>query len=177
MKADMKTVLRTAAWSTSAVLLMGAAAGTATAATHKHHKKNATAASEPSGAAGSQSARPKMLHDLATVETSDGTFEQYAMQFGTVSDVSDSAITVVSADGYSATYVIDGDTVVLKHGDKATTDDVASGDKVMVRAEDEDGTFTAEVIGDGRPPAGSGGGGPGSPGGPGMGGPGMGDNT
>ena len=158
MKAGMKTALRTAAWSTSALLMTGAIAGTATAAAHKHHKKQTNA----SDTAAAQS-RPKMLHDLATVETSDGTFEQYASQFGSVSKVSDTSITVVSADDYTATYAIDGDTVVLKDGKKATTDDVAEGDKVFVRAEDEDGSFTANVIGDGKPPAGH----PGGPGGPG----------
>ncbi|HVT20804.1 MAG TPA: DUF5666 domain-containing protein [Mycobacteriales bacterium] len=168
MKAGMKTALRTVAWSTSAVLMIGAAAGTATAAAHKHHKKHAKAAASDTTSSDSQTARPKMLHDLATVETSDGTFEQYASQFGKVSAVSDTSITVVSADEYSATYVIDDDTVVFKDGDKATTADIATGDKVMVRAEDEDGSFTAEVIGDGKPPAG------GRPGGPGAGGPGAG---
>jgi len=178
MKPRMKSVLRTAAWSTSALLVMGAAAGTATAATHKHHKKHASANADTTDSSGLPVARPRMLHDLATVEKSDGTFEEYASQTGKVSDISAASITVVSDDKYSATYAIDDDTVVLKDGAKATAADVAAGDTVFVRAEDEDGTATANVIGDGRPPAGHGPGGqlpPGGPGGPlGAGGPGVG---
>lgn len=174
MKAGMKTALRTAAWSTSALLMLGAAAGTATAAAHHHKHAKKKAPTESTDA----QARPKMLHDLATVQTSDGSFEQYASQFGEVTAVSDSSISVVSADEYSATYAIDDDTVVLKDGKKATAGDVAEGDRVFVRAEDEDGTFTAEVIGDGKPPTGGHGGPgghrpPGGPGAPGAGGPGA----
>lgn len=177
MTSGMKTLLRTAAWSTSALLMVGAAAGTATAAAHKHHAKG----SDTTGTSAGAPSRPRMLHDLATVQTGDGTFEQYASQVGTVSAVSDTSITVVSADEYSATYGIDTDTVVLKDGKKASTDDVAEGDTVFVRAEDEDGTFTADVIGDGKPPAGPHGGPgghrpPGGPGGPGAGG-GSGDES
>jgi hypothetical protein len=106
-----------------------------------------------------------MVHDLATVQNSDGTFEEYASQVGKVTKVSDSSITVVSADEFSATYAIDSDTKVFKDGKKATVADIAEGDTVFVRAEDEDGDFTAGVIGDGKPPVGRGPGGPGGPGG------------
>lgn len=165
MKAGMKTVLRSAAWSTSVLLVIGAAAGTANAVTHhtKHPGKAGTGAAT----------RPHLLHDLATVRATDGRFEEYATQVGTVSAVSDTSITVVSADEYSATYVVDDGTKVFKKGAKAAVGEVAEGDTVFVRAEDEDGTFTAGVIGDGRPPAGrghgpGGHGGPGGPGGPGA---------
>ncbi|HVT64419.1 MAG TPA: DUF5666 domain-containing protein [Mycobacteriales bacterium] len=183
MKPAMKTVLRTAAWSASGLLMLGAVAGTADAATH--HKKS-KASADSTDTSGAPAAHPQMLHDIATVENSDGTFEEYASQFGKVSAISATSIKVVSDDEYSATYAIDEDTVVLKDGKKATTDDVAVGDQVFVRAEDEDGTSTAQVIGDGkpprqdgpggghRPPGGPGGpGGPGAPGAPGEGGPGA----
>jgi hypothetical protein len=163
MKAGMKTALRTAAWSTSALLLTAAAVGTAGAVTaHQHATANASG-----GDSSGSSARPQLLHDLATVENSDGTFGQYAGQFGTVSSVSDVSITVVSADKYSATYVVDASTHVMKNGNKAAIGDVAKGDTVFVRAEDQNGTFTAELIGDGKPPArGPGGHRPPPPGGP-----------
>ncbi len=172
MKAGMKTVLRTAAWSTSALLLMGAAAGTAGAVTA--HKKHAATGSDSTA----PPPRPHLLHDIATVENAAGTFEEYATQIGTVAAVSDTSITVVSDDKYSATYVVDDGTHVMKDGKKAAIGDVATGDTVFVRAEDEDGTSTADVIGDGKPPAGrgpgghrpppGGSGGPGGPGGPGA---------
>jgi hypothetical protein len=167
MKPGTRTVLRTAAWSTSALILMAAAAGTASAVTS--HKSHAAASSSDST---DNSARPHLLHDLATVENSDGTFDQYATQIGKVSAVSASSITVVSDDKYSATYAVDNGTHVMKNGSKATIGDVATGDTVLVRAEDEDGSFTAQVVGDGKPPAGRGPGGhrpppPGAPGGPG----------
>jgi hypothetical protein len=170
----MKTVLRTAAWSTSALLLMGAAVGTASAVTA--HKSHAAASSDSTNNA----ARPHLLHDIATVESSDGTFEQYATQVGKVTAVSATSITVVSDDTYSGTYAVDDGTHVMKNGKKAAIGDVATGDTVFVRAEDEGGTFTADVIGDGKPPAGRGPGGhrppPGGPGGPGRpGAPGAGD--
>jgi hypothetical protein len=174
----MKTTLRTAAWGTSALLMVGAVAGTATAAAHKNHKKGHAATSDD----GSRPAPPKLLHDLATVQTADGSIEEHAGQFGEISAISATSITVVSADDYSATYAIDGDTVVVKKGKQATTEDLAEGDKVFVRAEKTDGGYTAEVIGKGKPPArhpgGPGGsrppigpGGPGGPGGFGMGAP------
>jgi hypothetical protein len=168
MKPGMKTVLRTAAWSASGLLMMGAVAGTAGAAAH-HNKAKANAGTTESSDA--PAAPPKMLHELATVQTRDGAFEEYASQFGKVSAISATSITVVSADEYSATYAIDEDTVVLEKGKKATTDDLAEGDKVFVRAENEDGTFTAHVIGEGKPPRHGGPGhGPGAPGRPGPGG-------
>jgi len=151
MKAGMRTVLRTAAWSGSAVLVLGVAAGTASAAAQKHDKKQMPAVDDTNGAPAD---RPKLLHDIATVENGDGTFEECMTQVGTVSATSATSITVVSADKYSATYTIDDDTVVLKDGKKAKQADVAEGDTVFVRAADEDGTVTANVVGDGRPPAG-----------------------
>jgi hypothetical protein len=151
MKPGMKTVLRTAAWSASGLLMLGAVAATATAATHH---KNAQTGADTTDAGGPPASRPRLLHDIATVETTEGTFEEYASQFGDVSAVGANSIKVVSDDKYAATYVIDDDTVVLKNGKKAAVDDVAVGDKVFVRAEASDGTFTADVIGDGKPPAG-----------------------
>jgi hypothetical protein len=170
MKAGIKTVLRTAAWSASGLLMLGAVAGTATAATH-HNK--AQVGAEPTEAGGPPASRPKLLHEIATVEATDGTFEEYASQFGDVAAVGATSIKVVSDDKYAATYAIDDDTVVLKNGKKATVEDVAVGDKVFLRAEESGGTFTADVIGDGKPPAGHRGGPGHGPGGPdGFGGPG-----
>jgi Domain of unknown function (DUF5666) len=185
MKARFSTGLRVAAWSASSLLIVGAVAGTASAATHHakqvvKHKvaKDATNGASSSGSSGSGAAPgapPRMLHGSETVETTDGTFETYVSQVGTVSAVSATSITVASADDYSATYAIDDDTVVVKDGAKSDTSAVANGDTVMVRGEQEDDAVTAEAILDGKPTKPTGGqGGPGGrpgPGGPGFGGP------
>ncbi|HVY11007.1 MAG TPA: DUF5666 domain-containing protein [Mycobacteriales bacterium] len=157
MKARTKTALRVAAWSASTVLVVGAAAGTATAATHHaKHKTPGGAAAPRAGGPGRPGGPGPMIHGIATIEKRDGTFETYATQAGKVTSVSESSITVVSADSYSATYAIDEDTHVAKDGAKADIGDVATGDAVFVRAEKDDGGYTAEVVGDGRPPAGRG---------------------
>lgn len=171
MKSGTRTALRVAAWSASSLLVVGAAAGTANAASHAKHKtKHATSSDETTTAP--PAGRPNVLHGTATVEKADGSFENYANQTGTVSAISATSITVVSADEYSATYAIDDDTVIVKDGAKAATTDVAQGDTVQVMAEEEsDDSFTAEFVADGKPPAPKGG--PGHPGGPPPGGPGA----
>ncbi|HEX3900607.1 MAG TPA: hypothetical protein VHW74_15720 [Mycobacteriales bacterium] len=180
MKARLSTGLRVAAWSASSLLVVGAAAGTASAATHhaKHVKKHSTAKDTTTGTTpttgtgttGTGTARPtppQMLHGTETVETTDGTFEVYANQVGTVSAVTATSITVVSADKFSATYVIDSSTKIVKNGATADATGVATGDTVMVQAEQDDAALTAIGIFDGKPTAGQGG-----QGGPGQGGPG-----
>ena len=181
MKSGTKTTLRVLAWSASTVLLIGAAAETATAATHhaKHKKaKHATSSTDAGstpragGPGGPGGPGPmNVLHGTATVENSDGTFETYLTQHGKVTAVSATSITLVSDDEFSATYAIDDDTVVFKDGAKGDAGDVAEGDTVFVRAEQESDGATAEVIGDGKPPAGKPH--PGGPGGPGGRGPGV----
>jgi hypothetical protein len=112
-----------------------------------------------------------MLHGTETVETKDGTFEVYTSQVGTVSAVSATSITVLSADKYSATYTIADSTKIVKDGDSSDASAVATGDTVMVQAEQDDSDLTALGIFDGVPTAGQGGAGAGSghggPGGPG----------
>ncbi len=90
-------------------------------------------------------------------------------QNGEVTEVGDSSITVKSADGFSETYVVDGDTQV--NGGQGDLDDIAEGDVVTViaeSAESADGQATADSImkgdvvrggpqqkqGNGRPPTG-----------------------
>jgi hypothetical protein len=166
MKAGISRGARVAAWSASSLLLVGAAAGTASAATH-HAKNTGKDTSTGTGTTEAPSAHPQMLHGSMTVENSDGTFETYVNQMGTVSAVSATSITVVSADSYSATYSIESDTTIVKNGSKATAGDIAKGDTVGVQAEQDGTDLTAEHIFDGKPPAG---GRPG-PGGPMGGGP------
>ena len=64
-------------------------------------------------------------------------------QRGPVEKVSDTSLTVKSEDGYTATYVVSGETAVRKNGDKATIADVKAGDKVLVVADKNGSTLKA----------------------------------
>ena len=64
-------------------------------------------------------------------------------QRGPVEKVSDTSLTVKSADGYTATYVVSVDTTVRKNGDKATITDLRAGDRVLVVANKEGSTLKA----------------------------------
>lgn len=175
MKARLSTGPRVVAWSASSLLLVGAAVGTASAATHHatNTNKDTTAGTtsdvnDGTGPTGGPGGPGKLLHGSTTIEKKDGTVETYESQVGTVTAVSATSITVLSDDKFSATYVIDDSTHIVKSGAKAAASDVATGDTVMVRGEDDDAAVTAGVIFDGKPPAGAGGfGGPHGPGGPG----------
>jgi hypothetical protein len=64
-------------------------------------------------------------------------------QRGPVEKVSDTSLTVKSADDYTATYVVSADTTVRKNGDKATIADLKAGDKVLVVANKDGSTLKA----------------------------------
>ena len=64
-------------------------------------------------------------------------------QRGPVEKVSDTSLTVKSADGYTATYLVNADTKVRKSGDKAAIAELKAGDKVLVVADKEGSTLTA----------------------------------
>ena len=83
------------------------------------------------------------LHGTAVVRKPDGTFQTLAAQQGKVTSVSATAITVKSDDGYSATYVVDKDTVVGPGG-KLT--DIKTGADVAVTATVTGATSTATRI-------------------------------
>ena len=69
-------------------------------------------------------------------------------QRGTVTAVSDSSITVVSKDDFSATFVVDAKTTVRQAKEKAAIGDVETGDKVRVVAVKSGSTLTATRIAD-----------------------------
>lgn len=84
-----------------------------------------------------------MLHSEGVIEDADGNFITVRMQQGEATAVSATSITVVSADGYSATYAIDAETIVERHGEDGA---LQVGDSVHVRAVVEAGTAQAQVI-------------------------------
>ena len=69
-------------------------------------------------------------------------------QRGTVKAVSDSSITVVSKDDFTATYVVDAKTKVRQAKQQASIADVKAGDKVRVVAQKDGATLTAKRIAD-----------------------------
>jgi hypothetical protein len=75
-----------------------------------------------------------------------GGYETLDTQVGQVAAVSSSSMTVKSADGFQATYVVDTGTIVTAGRDGIA--DVKSGDTVMVVAVDSNGTVTAKQITD-----------------------------
>jgi hypothetical protein len=86
------------------------------------------------------------LHGEFTVPGPNGGYQTMAMQTGTVTAVRSSSLTVKSADGYSKTYVVDGNTLVdagqngigsVKNGDTVHVLAIVSGSTARaVRVED-----------------------------------------
>jgi Domain of unknown function (DUF5666) len=64
-------------------------------------------------------------------------------QRGPVEKVTDTSLTVKSADGYTATYLVNADTKVRKSGETGTLDQLKAGDKVLVVADKQGATLTA----------------------------------
>lgn len=64
-------------------------------------------------------------------------------QRGPAEKVSTSALTVQSADGYTASYVLDAETKVRKNREQATVADLEAGDRIRVVATRDGGTLTA----------------------------------
>ena len=64
-------------------------------------------------------------------------------QRGPAEKASATSITVKSADGYTATYVIAAETKVRKNGKPATAADLEAGDRIFVAATKEGSTPTA----------------------------------
>lgn len=84
-----------------------------------------------------------MLHSEGVIEDAEGNFITVRMQQGEATAVSATSITVSSADGYSATYAIDAETILERHGEDGAPQ---VGDSVHVRAVVEAGTAQAQVI-------------------------------
>ena len=84
-----------------------------------------------------------LLHGEVVVEASDGVYETKRMQRGEVTVVSATSITVVSEDGYSATYAIDADTESTRDREQGPAQ---VGDAVHVMASVDGSTVTAERI-------------------------------
>lgn len=84
------------------------------------------------------------VHAEFVVADGNGGFTTMLMQVGELTEAADDAITVRSADGFTQTYKIDGDTVRA---------DVQPGDTVRVTAAKDGDNFTADRVSPATPPA------------------------
>ncbi len=84
-----------------------------------------------------------MLHGEIVVETQDGAVQTQLIQRGEVTNVSATAITVESSDGFSQTYTIDADTTQQRDRADGTAQ---VGDTVHVLALDSGSAVIAENI-------------------------------
>jgi Cu/Ag efflux protein CusF len=98
------------------------------------------------GDKGKRDLTQRALHGEVTL----GAKKQRVVDFqrGTVSTVSASSITVLSTDGFSATYGVDAKTKVRHAKEKAAIGDVKTGDKVRVVALKNGSTLTATKVAD-----------------------------
>lgn len=87
------------------------------------------------------------LHSESVVEVDDG-YETRLTQTGSVTSARADSVTVRSADNYTETYTVDGDTAV--DAGSGDTDDLSEGTTVTVTATREGDTAVATVIGSGR---------------------------
>lgn len=86
------------------------------------------------------------IHGEFTTRAPGGGYQTVATQFGEVTEVSRSAITVKSEDGYSRTYTVDDGTMVNAGNDGIA--DVRQGDQVHVMAIVADGKARAVDVRD-----------------------------
>ena len=88
----------------------------------------------------------RLLHGEFTVEGKDGKPMNVAEQRGTVKDVSSTAITLTSKDGFSHTYVVNPSTRVRVDGKKGAITGVKPGQDAAVLAKVDGSTETAELV-------------------------------
>ena len=87
-----------------------------------------------------------IVHASYTLKDAQGTYETIDTQVGTVADVSDSSLTVTSADGFSQTYDVTSSTVV--DADYEGILSVKVGDTVSVQALVDGSSITAQRVQD-----------------------------
>ncbi|MFC6239190.1 hypothetical protein [Longivirga aurantiaca] len=96
------------------------------------------------GGHGPRGGFPGAVHGTFVVPNQDGTgYQTMQMQHGTVTAVSATSISVTSADGFTATYVVDAGTKINRDG--AIADITADAD-VMVMGIVDGSTVTAERV-------------------------------
>jgi hypothetical protein len=90
--------------------------------------------------------RGPVLHGEVVVGGQNGSTRTVVVQTGTVKTKGTSTITVVSTDGYSLTWTLNGDTRVRTRWSQGAVKDIAQGDTVMVQGERSGTTTTAALV-------------------------------
>jgi hypothetical protein len=85
-----------------------------------------------------------------TVKKADGSIQTVFVQRGTVTDVSDTKMTVKSDDGFTQTYTLNGSTKFVGQGQPKgaaiKSGDVGKGDTILVRAVQSGSDYVAEQV-------------------------------
>lgn len=93
----------------------------------------------------------RIVHGEATLTTKDHGYQVVELQRGTVDSASPGQLTVRSADGFTATYLINDSTKIHKNRKASDISQVLTHDRVTVVATKANGTVTATRIRDGGP--------------------------
>jgi hypothetical protein len=114
---------------------------------------SASASAQPGkhvGKPGTGQVGAETLHGQMTVKKADGSIETVFIQRGTVTDVSDTTLTVKSDDGFTQTYTLNGSTKFIGQGQPKgaaiKSGDVAKGDTIMVRAVQSGSDYIADQV-------------------------------
>jgi len=158
MTSKQRIAGRVVAWTAAATLGLGAVAGVALAApgttpspspATKHAGQHK---GDRHGGLGHLGKRA--LHGEFVAKGKAGGYVTVDGQRGAVTRVSSTQITLKSADGFTATYVITADTRVRKDGNAGKIGDVKVGDQALVLATKAGNTKTAKGVVVGDPKAG-----------------------
>jgi hypothetical protein len=132
-------------WDAQALESMGYATADLTSA-------DAAATASPTRAPGQRGRHPRlrfafrhMLHGEATVQTDEGT-KVVDVQRGTVTAETDTALTVRSSDGFTLTWQLNAQTVVVVNRAKSTIGNVKVGSEVGVAGARDGDTVTARLV-------------------------------
>ena len=89
------------------------------------------------------------VHGIMVTQDSSGAFVTAQSVHGTVTAISATSITVKAADGFTATYVINGDTDMHIAGTTGSASSITAGNEVMVMGTGTGTSLTAIHIGSG----------------------------
>lgn len=150
---------RVVAWTAAATLGLGAIAGVAlaapsTAPSPSSAGKHAAGQHKGHHEGGLGRLGKRALHGEFVAKGKDGAFVTVDGQRGAVTQVSSTRITLKSADGFTATYVLTADTKVRKDGNPGKIGDVKVGEAALVLATKSGDAKTAKGVVVGDPKAG-----------------------
>ena len=94
----------------------------------------------------------RMLHGEATIKTPGGDLKDIATQYGSITAIGGSTVTVRSSDGFTRDYTVDNATRIALNGKDGALSSLKTGDTVRVMAVKDGSAWHAQVVMHGRPP-------------------------